>query len=85
MLTTDFTGTYDYEKEEAQHAAGFILDDLASGYITPEELPDRINRELVHWKRCLPDTFDDFQTHFSAAIEAGKLAAISSYRQIEGA
>lgn len=85
MLTTDFSGTYDYEKEEAIHAAGFILEDLACGYITPEELPDRVNKELAHWKKCIPETFDDFLRHFTAAIDSGKESAIASYRQIEGA
>ncbi len=85
MLTTDFSGTYDYEREEAEHAADSILEDLACGYITPDELPDRMNRELAHWKKCIPDTFDDFLRHFNAAMEKGKDSAISSYRQIEGA
>ena len=85
MLTTDFSGTYDYEREEAEHAADSILEDLACGYITPDELPDRMNRELAHWNKCLPDTFDDFLRHFNAAMEKGKDSAIASYRQIEGA
>ena len=71
MLTTDFTGTYDYEKEEAEHAADFILDDLYDGYITPEELPARLLKELTHWKKCIPDTFEEFEKHFNARIESG--------------
>jgi hypothetical protein len=71
MLTTDFTGTYDYEKEEAEHAARYILDDFIDGEITLEELPERIMKERIHWKKCLPETFDDFDKHFLTAIEAG--------------
>lgn len=79
MLTTDFTGTYDYEKEEAQHAASYLLEDLSLAYITLEEFPDKILKELTHWKKCIPDTFDDFERHFKAEIESGMNDAIQSY------
>ena len=32
-LTTDFTGTYDYEEYEARQAADYILEHLACGEI----------------------------------------------------
>lgn len=71
MLTSDFSGTYDYEKEEAQHAAQFLLDDIFDGYLSHEEVPAKIEKERQHWKKCLPDTFEDWDRHFTAAIESG--------------
>ena len=66
MLTTDFTGTYDYEMEEAHHAAQYIVEDYADGYIeSSDELHHRINKERMHWKTCLPETFEDFDKHLS--------------------
>ena len=80
MLTTDFTGTYDYEKEEAQYAAQYLLDLLNDADITPEELPEKINKELAHWKKCLPDTFDEFAQHFNAFIQSGLEHALKGYQ-----
>lgn len=80
MLTTDFTGTYDYEKEEAEHAARYILDELNDAYITPEELGARIHKELAHWKKCIPDTFEDFERHFNAFIDANLEHALKGYQ-----
>lgn len=76
MLTTDFSGTYDYEKEEAQHAAQFLLDDIYDGLLSHEELPAKIEKERQHWKKCLPDTFDDWDRHFTATIESGLAHAL---------
>ena len=68
MLTTDFSGTYDYEREEARQSAQFILDDLVAGYITRDELPARMQRERDHWKRVLDteESFNDWNKHFTA-------------------
>jgi hypothetical protein len=69
MLTTDFTGTYDYEMEEAHHAAQYIIEDYTDGYIeSSDELHRRINKERMHWKKCLPETFEDFDKHFIAYL-----------------
>lgn len=80
MLTTDFTGTYDYEKTEAIHAADYILELLHDGEITPGTLPAEILKERQHWKKHLPDTFQDFDKHFNAQINAGLPAAIAGYK-----
>jgi hypothetical protein len=79
MLTTDFTGTYDYEAEEAKNAANYILDDLANGYIEPGDLLLRMLKELAHWREVLPDTFDDFNKHFRAFIKDGLPAALDQF------
>ena len=80
MLTTDFSGTYDYEREEAEHAAQYILDDLNDGYITPDEFQDRLAKERQHWKKCLPDTFDDWNNHFDRVIKSGLEQALKGYQ-----
>jgi hypothetical protein len=82
MLTTDFTGTYDYEKTEAEHAANSLLDDLACGYCTPEGFDFKVTKEQAHWKKYLPDTFDDFNTHFLAAIKTGYASALSQFNAL---
>jgi hypothetical protein len=80
MLITDFTGIYDYEKEEALHAANYILESLHDGNITPGTLPAAILKERQHWRKYLPDTFNDFDRHFNAQINAGLPAAIAGYK-----
>jgi len=80
MLTTDFTGTYDYEREEAKHAASYILDDVYDGYINPEELPFTLEKERQHWKKHLPDTFEDFDKHFIKFISEGLEHALKGYQ-----
>ncbi len=69
MLTTDFSGTYDYEREEGEHAAQCILGDLYDGYLDYSDLPEKMLKERQHWKKCLPDTFDDWNKHFTDTIE----------------
>jgi hypothetical protein len=80
MLTTDFTGTYDYERDEALSSANYILESLYDGEITPETLPAALLKERQHWKKHLPDTFDDFDNHFNARIIAGLPAALAGYK-----
>jgi len=80
MLTTDFTGAYNYEKEEAVNAANYILESLYDGEITPATLPAALLSERTHWKKYLPDTFEDFDTHFNSRIIAGLPAAIAGYK-----
>ena len=71
MLTTDFTGTYDYEKEEAEHAARYILDSVYDGDLTADDLPETLLKERTHWKKCIPETFEDWDAHFTRAINEG--------------
>ena len=63
MLTTDFTGTYDYEMEEAHHAAQYIIEDYADGYIeSSDELHHAKPNRLDHCRtvRHCPCLFDLF-------------------------
>jgi hypothetical protein len=80
MLTTDFIGTYDYEKEEALNAANYILESLHDGEISPGTLPATLLKECQHWKKHFPNTFEDFYKHFNARINAGLPAAIAGYK-----
>jgi len=79
MLTTDFTGTYDYEKTEAAGAAEYILDNLSNGDIEPGDLLLTMLKELAHWRTVLPDTFEDFNKHFRQCIKDGLPAALDSF------
>lgn len=76
MMTTDFSGTYDYEKAEADHAAVYILEGIAEGEYTLDELPKLITKELAHWAAALggenSESFQDFKRHFMAAFENAK-------------
>ena len=76
MKTTDFTGTYDYEQDEADHAADYILEDIYCGYLAHHEISARIEKERMHWKKCIPETFEDWDRHFLAAISKGMAHAL---------
>ena len=78
MLSTDFTGTYDYEKEEADHAANYILEDIACGYLEHQQLQARVEKERAHWKKCIPETFDEFDKCFLDFIKNGMDSALKS-------
>jgi len=84
MFTTDFTGTYDYEKDEALHAARYILDSLYDADISPDELPGVLMKERAHWKKSLRETFDDWDKHFTREIDAGLNHAINGYKTTIG-
>lgn len=72
MKTTDFTGTYDYEKAEADHAAARVLEDIEDGYHTIEQAPAEAARRLARWAGVLGGadsaSFQDFKRHFIAAL-----------------
>lgn len=73
MKTTDFSGTYDYEREEAA-AEVASLAEYADEY-TREELAARIARTRAHWARVLDGASrDDFMRHFDAGLRAAGLA-----------
>lgn len=72
MLTTDFSGTYDYEKEEAYHAATILNEAFIEGYYsTRGEYEEACAKELAHWGMVFKndvDAFEDFKRHFEAAL-----------------
>ena len=70
MKTTDFSGTYDYERTEADFCAGTILDHIRHGYHTRETLDEAVRKERAHWAKYLDDgeSLNDFLRHFDAAL-----------------
>lgn len=74
MITTDFSGTYDYEKEEAENEAASILADKADGYYRSEpEYQAAVGKILAHWGKVFsgePESLADFTRHFNAALAA---------------
>lgn len=72
MLTTDFTGTYDYEKQEALHEAGYLIECLQEGDFTTDELPAKAEHIRAHWRKAFSnsESFADFNAHFTSAINA---------------
>lgn len=75
MKTSDFSGEYDYEKEEAEFVALSLLEDLRSGYYRDKnEFDAAVKKELSHWDRVLsdvPGSFLDFERHFNFYITEG--------------
>lgn len=68
-LTTDFSGTYDYEKTEAEHAANTILEDVRAGYFTDRDgVECAVKREMQHWAKYLDVGFSEFQGYFYATL-----------------
>lgn len=75
MITQDFSGVYDYEKEEAEFVATALLEDLRSGYYRDKnEFDAAVKKELSHWEHVLsdlPGSFLDFERHFNFYITEG--------------
>lgn len=69
MLTTDFSGSYDYEREEASDAAAYflgLLDDMSD-----EEARAYVMRESSHWRHVLdPDGYMDFMDEWGKHVPA---------------
>ena len=71
MKTSDFSGTYDYEKEEANYCATTLLNDFNDGYYTKEQLQGVIDHERAHWMKVLNGTeggLSDFVAEFNRII-----------------
>lgn len=68
MTTTDFAGSYDYERTEAKsEAESFLLRVFASEY-TEQENRARANKLLAHWTKVLcaeglKDFCDEWNKH----------------------
>ena len=71
-MTTDFSGTYDYEAEEARSEFDFLMDG-AEDYTT-EELHARVEKLSAHWKKVLDaDGFRDFMLAWNTCCNDAKL------------
>lgn len=77
MLTSDFTGTYDYEKEEAEHEAEYIrecIDEAQGDEAEISRILARIVKLGAHWNRALGggESFADFVRHFNAKMPSAQ-------------
>jgi len=81
-LTTDFSGTYDYEKTEAESAANHILEDICMGYFMDRDGVDlAVKRELAHWTKVLDTGFSEFEGYFYATLTHDAItAAFKAYQ-----
>ena len=68
-LTTDFSGTYDYEQTEAKHCAEALIEDLESGYYDHEEFLNACMKERQHWKKTYSLGFEEWDKYFTQYIE----------------
>ena len=62
-MPSDFTGSCDYEKEEADNEySEFIryLDEYSD-----KENKERVEKLAIYWQKVLPETFDDFKEHWN--------------------
>ena len=59
MLTSDFTGAYDYEREEAINSFEHFM--LYRSEYTDKEQCEEVEKEQVYWQKILePEGFEDF-------------------------
>ncbi len=77
MLTTDISGTYDYEKEEAFMVAGYyleLIEEANSDTTEIERIVQKIVKEGVHWNKALGggESFADFVRWFNAKMPSDK-------------
>ena len=73
MLTTDFTGTYDYEKTEAEAEAEHYLHLIAEARDDEREmayLARSMAKLSAHWGKVLetPEQMEEFCQHFNAKM-----------------
>ena len=68
-LTTDFSGTYDYEQTEAKYCAEALIEDLESGYYDHEEFLSACMKERQHWKKTYALGFEEWDKYFTQYIE----------------
>jgi hypothetical protein len=74
MLTTDFSGTYDYEKDEAESEADTLLADLADGYYSPDQFEAAKTKTLAHWTKVFrgePESLAEFSKYFNERLAYG--------------
>lgn len=72
-MTTDFTGTYNYEADEAcEEFANLIAD---RGDYTDDELQARVERIAKHWRKVLDaDGFSDFMLEWNTCCNDAGLS-----------
>ena len=65
-MTTDFTGTYDYEREEACIVAESYIEGLREGYyLNADEYHRALIHEREHWLKMRDFSMADFSEEFN--------------------
>ena len=68
MMTKDITGTYDYERLEAQAEANYFTETILPERTEPE-CRDYALKIAAHWSKCLePAGFADFCSEWNMLI-----------------
>lgn len=76
MKTTDFSGTYDYEKVEAESEAEYLLEGLADGYYSPDQFEAAKSKIIVHWSKVFerePESLTDFIKYFNERLQCAPI------------
>jgi len=69
MKTTDFTGTYDYEREVAQSEAAYFNEVILPECDNAERVAKEIGRYAVHWKTALcAQGYADFREEWNKLL-----------------
>ncbi len=75
MNTNDFSGVYDYEKEEAEYEYSQFIE-FEKEY-TQEENILRVEKLAIYWGKVLPETFFEFKMYWNlVAIDIYKMKSI---------
>lgn len=65
MKTSDFTGTYDYERGQAQSEAEYFLTEIVP-HDDPDTCRKHADRIRAHWERVLcPQGMADFRAEWN--------------------
>lgn len=72
MLTSDFSGTYDYEKEEAENEYQDFME-YEKEHSQKENIL-RVEKLAIYWEKVLSETFHEFKMYWNlVAIDIYKM------------
>ena len=68
MLTKDFSGTYDYERGEAQNEVAYFTESIQPDY-SPDESLAYAAKIAAHWRKVLTaEGFADFADEWNKLV-----------------
>ena len=69
MLTKDFSGVYDYEREQAQSELSYFSEVLLPECDTPEKIQAELLYYANYWRKCLcSQGYADFRDEWNKAL-----------------
>ena len=72
-MTTDFSGSYDYEKEESDSEFSYLIE-LKEDY-SESELMQKVKKTQSHWEKVLtPESMTEFKLHWNARCKDAGLS-----------